>query len=34
MPLIEFAVITGGAAYLLSTVLPLLVMFITGDWTV
>jgi hypothetical protein len=33
MILIELAGLTGGAAYLLSIIVPLLVVLMTGDWT-
>ena len=33
MILIELAGLTGGAAYLLSIIVPLLVVPMTGDWT-
>ena len=34
MTLVDFGVIAGGAAYLLSIIVPLLVVLMTGDWTV
>ena len=33
MILIELAGLTGGAAYLVSVIVPLLVVLMTGDWT-